>query len=819
MTSNSKEQSELFSANDAAAEDASTVAVLPALEESSAELAAPPKTATGGSGATKQIPQFSPLPPLPDGDEVPIAQYAERAYLEYAVSVVKDRALPDVADGQKPVQRRILYAMHAMGLASNSKPVKSARVVGDVLGKYHPHGDASAYAAAVRLAQSFSLRYPLIDGQGNFGSRDGDNPAAMRYTEMRLTPLAELLLSEINMGTVDFVPNYDGAFQEPSLLPARLPMVLLNGASGIAVGMASEIPSHNLREVAAAAVQLIRNPSTSDEAIMSYIPGPDFPGGGQIISPARDIRDSYLSGRGSIKIRARWTIEELARGQWQVVVHEIPHGTSVKKILEEIDELTNPKIKSGKKSLSQDQVQDKQLLLSVLDGVLDESDKSQAVRLVFQPKSSRQSQDEMMNVLLAHTSLETSTPINMTMIGRDGRPQQKSVAMIIREWVEFRLATVRRRTQHRLDQVNDRLHILAGRMIVFLNLDEVIALIRESEDPKAALIERFELSVRQAEDILEIRLRQLARMESIRIEKEVKALNKEQRELSRLLAKDSALREQVATEVEADATAFGDDRRTLILAAEKTVIADTLIDEPVTVIVSKKHWVRTRPGHGLDMSGISFKDGDGLLEKYECRTTDHCIVICDNGRACSIPVAQLPAGKGDGAPLTSFIDLSPGAKIVHALCGKTDQHLLIATSAGYGFTCTIGDMVGRNKAGKQFITVETESILSPALYTPTEQSIVAAVSSGSKLLLFHISEMKHLPGGGKGVIIMRMPDNMTMVAACVINQPLLNIIGAAGSRTQQFKLAGEGLQEYFGKRAQTGKSIGSKLKPTGLDPL
>ena len=534
----------------------------------------------GSSGGTKQ---FSPLASLPDGDDVPIAQYAERAYLEYAISVVKGRALPDVCDGQKPVQRRILYAMRAMGLNHGSKHVKSARVVGDVLGKYHPHGDSSAYEAMVRLAQDFSLRYPLVDGQGNFGTRDGDNAAAMRYTETRLTPLAELLLSEIDMGTVDFVPNYDGAFQEPSMLPARLPMVLLNGASGIAVGMATEIPSHNLREVAEAAVQLVRNPDLNDDVLLACIHGPDFPGGGQIISSARDIRDCYLSGRGSLKMRARWTVEELARGQWQIVVHELPHGVSTRKVLEEIDELTNPKVKANKKSLTQDQVQNKQLLLSVLDAVADESDKSQAVRLVFQPKSSRQTHDELMNVLLAHTSLESSAPINMTMIGLDGRPQQKPLSRIIREWVEFRLNTVRRRSQHRLGQVNDRLHILEGRMVVFLNLDEVIALIRESDDPKAALIARFELSDRQAEDILEIRLRQLARMEGIRIEKEIKALEKERRELTRLLSKESALRELVATEIEADAKAYGDERRTLIKEAEKSAIVVPVLDEPVTV--------------------------------------------------------------------------------------------------------------------------------------------------------------------------------------------------------------------------------------------
>jgi len=798
-----EDQSDLFSAE----ENNTTEAV-----EESAEV--PEPVTAGGNGGARQ---FAPLPALPDGDEVPIAQYAERAYLEYAISVVKGRALPDVCDGQKPVQRRILYAMRAMGLNHGSKHVKSARVVGDVLGKYHPHGDSSAYEAMVRLAQDFSLRYPLVDGQGNFGTRDGDNAAAMRYTETRLTPLADLLLSEIDMGTVDFVPNYDGAFKEPAMLPARLPMVLLNGASGIAVGMATEIPSHNLGEVADAAVQLVRNPDLGDDALLACIHGPDFPGGGQIISSARDIRDCYLSGRGSLKMRARWTVEELARGQWQIVVHELPHGVSTRKVLEEIGELTNPKVKANKKSLNQDQVHNKQLLLSVLDAVADESDKSQAIRLVFQPKSSRQSEDELMNVLLAHTSLESSAPVNMTMIGLDGRPQQKSLSKIIREWVEFRLGTVRRRSEHRLAQVNDRLHILQGRLIVFLNLDEVIALIRESDDPKAALIARFELSDRQAEDILEIRLRQLARMEGIRIEKEVKVLEKERKELTRLLAKESALRELVATEIEADAATYGDERRTLIKEEEKSTLVVPLLDEPVTVIISNKHWVRTRQGHGLDLATLAFKDGDGLLEKYECRTTDHCIVVCDNGRVCSIPVAQLPSGRGDGAPLASFIDLAPGAKIAHALCGKSDQQLMIATSAGYGFTCAIGDMVGRNKAGKQFITIVKEAILPPAPFAPTEHSLVAAVSASGRLLVFLLAEMKHLPGGGKGVILMGLGDKDELAACAVINKAELRITGRTATKEQVVKLSGDVLQDYFAKRARGGQKLQSRIKPSRIE--
>src|SRR5574343_798042 len=448
-----------------------------------------------------------------DDSQLDLATYAQRAYLEYALSVVKGRALPDVADGQKPVQRRILYSMSRMGLGfsgnAGAKPVKSARVIGDLLSRFHPHGDQAAYDALVLMAQDFSQRYPLIDGQGNFGSRDGDGAAAMRYTEARLSRITGLLLDEIDMGTVDFVPNYDGSTEEPSQLPARLPFTLLNGASGIAVGLATEIPSHNLREVADACIALVKNDKLSDEELLTIIPGPDYCGGGQIISPAGDIADAYSTGRGSLKVRARWKIEELARGQWQLVVTELPPGTSSQKVLEDIEELTNPKIKTGKKALSTEQNQLKASVLAVLDGVRDESSKDAPVRLVFEPKSSRIEQPEQVAQLLAHTSLETSAPINMTSVGLDGKPVPKSLRQMLEEWLSFRQTTVTRRSQHRLQKVLDRIHILEGRQTGLLNIDDVIAIIRASDEPKAALIARFNLSDRQAEDILEIRLRQL----------------------------------------------------------------------------------------------------------------------------------------------------------------------------------------------------------------------------------------------------------------------------------------------------------------------
>ena len=476
------------------------------------------------------------------GDSLDLAGYAQRAYLEYALSVVKGRALPDVCDGLKPVQRRILYSMDRMGLgysgptrSTAAKPVKSARVVGDVLGRFHPHGDQSAYDALVRMAQDFAQRYPLIDGQGNFGSRDGDGAAAMRYTEARLSRITSLLLDEIDEGTVDFMPNYDGSTEEPRQLPARLPFALLNGASGIAVGLATEIPSHNLREIADACIALIKTPSLSAEDLLALVPGPDYPGGGQIISSAGDIADAYRTGRGSLKVRARWKIEELARGQWQLVVNELPPGVSTQRVLEEIEEITNPKVKAGKKALSQDQTQLKASILAVLDVVRDESSKDAPVRLVFEPKTGKTPQQELITALLAHTSLETSAPINLTMVGLDGKPVQKSMRLMLEEWIAFRQGTITRRTQHRLTKVLDRIHILEGRQTVLLNIDEVIAIIRQADDPKAALIARFALSDRQAEDILEIRLRQLARLEAIKIEQELKELRESQGRLEDIL--------------------------------------------------------------------------------------------------------------------------------------------------------------------------------------------------------------------------------------------------------------------------------------------
>jgi topoisomerase-4 subunit A len=763
---------------------------------------------------------FAEQEAAPEGEKLMLGDYAERAYLDYAVSVVKGRALPDVCDGQKPVQRRILFAMNEMGLANTAKPVKSARVVGDVLGKYHPHGDQSAYDALVRLAQSFSMRYPLIDGQGNFGSRDGDGAAAMRYTEARLTPIAKLLMDEIDMGTVDFMPNYDGSFQEPKLLPARLPFLLLNGASGIAVGLATEIPSHNLREVAAAAVAMIRDPKISHAALVEKIPGPDFPGGAQIISSQAEIAAAYETGRGSLKVRARWKIEDMARGQWQLVITELPPGTSGQKVLEEIEELTNPKIKLGKKALSPDQLQTKQTLLALLDTVRDESGKDAPVRLVFEPKSSRIDQTEFVNSLLAHTSLESNAPINLVMIGADGRPRQKGIGEILREWVGFRLTTVTRRTQHRLGKVNDRIHILEGRMIVFLNIDEVIRVIREADDPKADLMSTFNLSERQAEDILEIRLRQLARLEAIKIEQELKELRSEKEKLEELLNSDASMKRLLIKEIEADAKQYGDERRTLIQPEKRATFEVRVIDEPVTVVVSQKGWVRALKGHGLDPASFQFKAGDGLYAAFLARTPDIMIAWGSNGRVYSVPVAVLPGGRGDGVPVTSLIELEAGSHLLHYFAASADQTLLLASSNGFGFMAKLGDMVSRVKAGKSFMTIdEGAAPLVPMPVVP-DATQVACLSSGGRLLVFGIDEMKTLSGGGRGVILMALDPKESLRQALAIDARSLVLIGTGrGGKARDEKLAGAALDAHVGKRARKGRAPDSTIKVTELRPV
>ena len=758
-------------------------------------------------------------------DGLTLARYAERAYLDYAISTIRSRALPDVSDGQKPVQRRILFAMHEMGLGPAAKPVKSARVVGDVLGKYHPHGDFAAYDAMVRMAQDFSLRYPLVDGQGNFGSRDGDGAAAMRYTEARLTQYARLLLDEIDQGTVEFVPNYDGSATEPELLPARLPMILLNGASGIAVAMATEIPSHNLVEVAQAAIALIRDPKLSHEALMQIMPGPDFPGGGQIISSSADLAEAYRSGRGSIRVRARYHIEELARGQWQLVVDELPHGVSSQKVLEEVEELSNPKVRSGKKALTPEQLQAKSQILNVMDAVRDESGREAAVRLVFEPKTSRIEQALLVNTLLACTSLETSVSINLVMLGQDKRPRQKTLTEILQEWVDFRLHTVRRRSAHRLGKVEDRIHILEGRQLVLLNIDEVIRIIRESDEPKPALMQAFGLTERQAEDILEIRLRQLARLEAIRIEQELKELFDERKKLQGLLGSEATLKKAVIKEIEADINTYGDDRRTLIEAAEKAAVEARQVEEPVTVIISAKGWVRARQGHGHDARQFNFKTGDELAGAHEVKTTDQLYALASNGRVYSIPVAGLPSARGDGVPVTSFVELEAGSQILHAFAAPADAGVLLATEKGFGLTCVAGDWQSRMKAGKHFLTLEEGDVpLPPVLFDATRtDATVVCLSDGQgggdkgRVLAYPVSEVKTLHKGGRGVTLMGLEKKEKLRQVIVATDTGLVVTGTGRmAKPQSRTMSTREIAANTGTRGRKGKQLDPRWKEVRL---
>lgn len=773
------------------------------------------------ASASDDLPPVPPESPgeLPD-DAAPLDLFAERAYLAYAMSVVKSRALPQVEDGQKPVQRRILYAMNEMRLNAGAKHVKSARVVGDVLGKLHPHGDSSVYDAMVRIAQDFSLRYPLADGQGNFGSRDGDGAAAMRYTEIRLTPIAELLLSEVHRGTVDFRPNYDGSFEEPALLPARLPFTLLNGASGIAVGMATEIPPHNLNEVAQAATHLIRNPQATVADLLAHIQGPDFPGGGQIISPLATIRDAYESGRGSLRLRARWRVEEMARGQWRIIVNELPHGVSVAQVMAEIESISNPQPRAGRKEVTQEQKNLKAAVLAVLDVARDESSDVEAVRLILEPRSSRIQVADFMAVLLANTSLETSTSINLTMIGRDGNPQQKNLRQILAEWVDFRYVTVERRTRFRLDEVDRRIHILQGRMIAFLRIEEVIRVIRESDAPKQDLMAKFNLSEIQAEDILEIRLRQLARLEGIKIEKELGELYLERSTLQNLLDNRSAMTRAIIKEIETDAKTHGDARRTLIEEDASTGSArgdlkTSVPDEPVTVILSRAGWLRSRQGHGIAAESIGYKTGDEGFAVFETRTTWPLVIIDTNGRAYSIPVSAIPGGKGDGVPLATLIDLQEGGQRAQAVSASPEARFLFANSGGYGFVASVGDLVSRVKAGKAFMSLdagETPLLPVPVPASASNATHLWAASSSGRLLMFDAAEIKVL-AKGRGIILQSLEAGSTLVACGYCDGMSLTLNCRERNKVAPLTLRGDELARYQGQRARKGTQLPGKKLP------
>jgi topoisomerase-4 subunit A len=738
------------------------------------------------------------LPP-PDIEKQSLARFTEKAYLDYSMYVILDRALPSLADGLKPVQRRIVYAMSELGLSAAAKYKKSARTVGDVLGKYHPHGDSACYDAMVLMAQPFAMRYPLVDGQGNWGSQDDPKSfAAMRYTEARLTAFAQVLLSELEQGTVEWGPNFDGTLEEPKLLPARLPHVVLNGTSGIAVGMATDIPPHNLHEVVAACILLLDKPKVSDDDFYAQIPGPDFPTSAEVISTPAEIRKIYESGGGSLRLRAAWEVED-----GDVVVTALPYQVSGSKVLAQIAQ----------------QMQAKKL--PMVEDLRDESDHENPTRLVITPRSNRVDTGELMAHLFATTDLERTYRVNLTMIGLDGRPHVYALRDLLAEWLRFRVETVRRRLQFRYDKVLTRLHILEGYLVAYLNIDEVIKIIRTTDDPKARLIARFKLSDRQAEAILDLKLRHLAKLEEIEIRGEQTELLKERAMLEKLLGSETLLRKKVKDELLADAKHFGDPRRSPIVEREAAKALDEsalLPTEPVTVVLSEKGWVRAGKGHELDPKELSYKAGDGFLAAVLGRSNQQALFLDSTGRSYALPAHALPSARGQGEPLSSHLQPPPGATFVGLAIGADEELLLVATSAGYGFLVTLADLQSRNRAGKAIVTVsEGAKLLAPSKATDLETDYLAAVTDQGRLLLFALNEMPQLPRG-KGVKIVNLPtrgEKETLLAVAALPEGA-HLIVHAGKRYLNLK-ASE-YEHYVGSRAQRGNVLPRGFRnATGLE--
>jgi topoisomerase-4 subunit A len=687
-----------------------------------------------------------------------MARFTEKAYLDYSMYVILDRALPHLADGLKPVQRRIIYAMSELALSANAKFKKSARTVGDVIGKYHPHGDAACYEAMVLMAQPFSVRYPLVDGQGNWGSQDDPKSfAAMRYTEARLTPFAQALLSELGQGTVDWGANFDGTLEEPRLLPARLPHVLLNGASGIAVGMATDIPPHNAREVAAACIQLLDDPKSRDEALWALLPGPDFPTDAEIITPRAELRRISETGSGSLRMRAVWEADH-----GDVVITALPYQVSGAKVLAQIAA----------------QMQAKKL--PMVEDLRDESDHENPTRLVITPRSNRVDLPDLMAHLFASTELERSYRVNMTVIGLDGRPRLTGIRPLLEEWLTFRIETVRRRLRFRYDKVLARLHLLDGFLVAYLNIDEVIRIIRTEEEPKPRLMERFGISDTQAEAILELKLRHLARLEEMKIRGEQDELRQERDALEKVLSSEARLRRRVRDELAADAKELGDARRSPLVEREAARAFDETAlvpSEPVTVVLSEKGWVRAAKGHEVDPGELPYKAGDAFLQAARGKTTQLAVFLDSAGRSYALPAHALPSARGHGEPLSSQLAPPAGASFVGVLLGGADDDLvLLATAAGYGFVAPLADLLTRNRTGKAVLTVPAgEAALPPQLAANRDRdtALVAAATSGGHLLLFPLRELPLL-ARGKGVRIIALPTGKsggeTLVAVAVLPQ-------------------------------------------------
>ncbi|MBD2814708.1 DNA topoisomerase IV subunit A [Xenorhabdus sp. Flor] len=725
----------------------------------------------------------------------PLYTFTENAYLNYSMYVIMDRALPFIGDGLKPVQRRIVYAMSELGLNNSAKFKKSARTVGDVLGKYHPHGDGACYEAMVLMAQPFSYRYPLVDGQGNWGAPDDPKSfAAMRYTESRLSKYAELLLSELGHGTVDWVPNFDGTLQEPKMLPARLPNILLNGTTGIAVGMATDIPPHNTREVANALIAMLDKPECSLDEVMEYVKGPDYPTEAEIITAKEDIRKIYKNGRGSIRMRAVWSKEE-----GNVVITALPHQVSGAKVLEQIAS----QMRSKK--------------LPMVDDLRDESDHENPIRLVIVPRTNRVDVEQVMNHLFATTDLEKSYRVNLNMIGLDNRPSVKGLVEILSEWLVFRRETVRNRLNHRLEKVLKRLHILEGLLTAYLNIDEVIHIIRSEDEPKPVLMQRFGLTETQAEAILELKLRHLAKLEEVKIRGEQDGLAKERDKLQAILGSERKLNTLLKKEIIADAENYGDERRSpLKERSEAKAMSDhdILPSEPITVVMSQMGWVRSAKGHEIDPAGLNYKSGDSFRSAVRGKSNQPVVFIDSTGRSYSVDPLDLPSARGQGEPLTGKLALPAGASVEHLLMAKEDQRFLMASDAGYGFICTFNDLIAKNRAGKALITLPQNAKVMPPLEITNEQDdMLLAITKAGRMLMFPVADLPQL-SKGKGNKIVSITASQAasgedLLSWLLVLSPKSSITLYFGKRKLQ--LHPEDLQKFRAERGRKGTSL-----PRGL---
>ena len=726
-----------------------------------------------------------------DHENIPLKDYAEKAYLDYSMYVVLDRALPHIGDGLKPVQRRIIYAMSELGLSAASKHKKSARTVGDVIGKFHPHGDSACYEAMVLMAQPFAFRYPLVDGQGNFGSPDDPKSfAAMRYTESRLTAYAKTLLSELGMGTVDWTPNFDGTMKEPVMLPSRLPNVLLNGSTGIAVGMSTDIPPHNLREIVSACIRLLEEPKATVAQLCEHVKGPDYPTDAEIITPPEDLLKMYQTGHGSVKMRAIWEKENN-----EVIVTALPHQVSPAKVLEQIAQ----------------QMQAKKL--PMVEDLRDESDHEDPTRLVIVPRSNRVDCEQLMNHLFATTDLERNYRVNMNVIGISGKPQVLDLRSMLKEWLSFRMDTVIRRLEFRLDQVVDRLHILEGLLVAYLNIDEVIHIIRTEDEPKPVLMERFDLTGTQAEAILELKLRNLAKLEEMKIREEQEKLAEERDYLETTLGSKARLKTIIKKELLADAELYGDDRRSLLVEREASQALkqeDLLPSEPVTVVLSKSGWVRAAKGHEIDPSSINYRAGDEYQDACRGRSNEQVIFLDSSGRSYALSAHTLPSARSLGEPLTSRFNIPDQAQVLYALSGDSEQKIVLASSHGYGFITELGNLLSRVKAGKAMLTVRGDAVpVNPAYIEPGLSTTLACVTSDGCLLAFPIDDVPEL-AKGKGNKLINIPPKRlkageeSMVGMTVIG-PKQEILIWAGQRYLRMGL--KEIEHFLGDRAHRGRKL------------